>query len=206
MPADDLTERRRREIADAAALTFAERGYHATGIADIAQRLGIGHGTFYRYFKNKRDILDYVLREVTARLGEVMAGEDPTSTTTLEEYRAQVVRIGLAMFDLFTTEPAIARLFYVEAVGADHEFSERWIALQGTFADVTARYLQNGVDRGFLPADLDVEVSARAVNGMIFAGLLAGISRPESQDDPGERDRWVAGITRIMFDGIAGGR
>lgn len=206
MPADDLTERRRREIADAAALTFAEQGYHATGIADIAKRLGIGHGTFYRYFKNKRDILEYVLREVTVRLGEVLAAEDPTATTTVDEYREQVRRIGAGMFELFTSDPAIARLFYVEAVGADHEFSEQWIALQGTFAAVTARYLQNGVDRGFLPADLDVEVSARAVNGMIFAGLLAGISRPETHDDAGERDRWVAGITRIMFDGIAGGR
>lgn len=206
MPTDDLTERRRREIADAAAITFAERGYHATGIADIAKRLGIGHGTFYRYFENKRDILDYVLQEVTARLGEVLAAEDPTASTTIEEYRAQVVRIGDGLFDLFRSDPALARLFYVEAVGADREFSEQWLALQGTFADVTARYLRNGVDRGFLPADLDVEVSARAVNGMIFAGLLAGISRPASQDEPDERDRWVAGITRIMFDGIAGGR
>src|SRR5581483_1391867 len=49
-----LAERRkaelRREIIDAAFTCFAENGYHATGIADIAARLGIGHGTFYRYF------------------------------------------------------------------------------------------------------------------------------------------------------------
>lgn len=201
MPADDLTQRRRREIADAAALTFAEQGYHATGIADIAQRLGIGHGTFYRYFKNKRDILEYVLDEVTVRLGEVLAAEDPTSTTTLEEYRAQVERIGTGLFQLFGAEPAIARLFYVEGVGADHEFSEKWMDLQGAFAAVTGAYLQNGVDRGFLPADLDVEVSARAVNGMIFAALLAVIRDP---DPAAETERWVAGITRIMFAGIAG--
>lgn len=201
MPDDDLTERRRREIADAAALTFAEHGYHATGIADIAQRLGIGHGTFYRYFKNKRDILEYVLDEVTQRLGEVLAAEDPTATTTLEEYRAQVGRIGTALFELFAAEPAIARLFYVEGVGADHEFSEKWMDLQATFATVTGAYLQNGVDRGFLPADLDVEVTGRAVNGMIFGALLAVIRDPAP---PAERERWVAGITRIMFGGIAG--
>ena len=35
-----------------------------TAIADIAKRLGIGHGTFYRHFKNKRDILDHVIDEV----------------------------------------------------------------------------------------------------------------------------------------------
>ncbi|MBJ7328493.1 MAG: TetR/AcrR family transcriptional regulator [Solirubrobacteraceae bacterium] len=201
MPPEDLTERRRREIADAAALTFAEQGYHATGIADIAQRLGIGHGTFYRYFKNKRDILEFVLDEVAQRLGEVLAGEDPTQTTTLAEYRAQVERIGNGLFDLFTDEPAIARLFYVESVGADHEFSERWLDLQASFAGVTAAYLRNGVERGFLPADLDVEVSSWAVNGMTFSGMLAGIRLPEGAVD---RDRWVSGITRLMFAGISG--
>lgn len=203
MPLEELTERRRREIADAAAITFAEQGYHATGIADIARRLGIGHGTFYRYFKNKRDILEFVLSEVTRRLGEVLASEDPTATTTVEEYRAQVVRIGEGLFELFTSEPAIARLFYVESVGADHEFSEQWLDAQAAYATVTARYLQNGVDRGFLPADLDIEVSARAVNGMIFAGLLAAVRG--SAGDAAERERWVQGITRLMFTGIAGG-
>lgn len=201
MPADELTQRRRREIADAAAATFAEQGYHATGIADIAQRLGIGHGTFYRYFKNKRDILEFVLDEVTQRLADVMAAEDPTATTTVAEYRAQVERIGMGLFDLFGSEPAIARLFYVEGVGADHEFSERWMDLQGAMAAVTGAYLQNGVDREFLPGDLDVEVTARAVNGMIFAALLGVIRDP---DPAAEAERWVAGITRIMFDGVAG--
>ncbi|WP_241199177.1 helix-turn-helix domain-containing protein [Rhodococcus sp. NJ-530] len=34
----------RREIIDASFECFAQRGYHATGIADIATTLGIGHG------------------------------------------------------------------------------------------------------------------------------------------------------------------
>ncbi len=60
-PPDELVERRRREIIEAAYEVFSRKGYSATGIADIAERLGMGHGTFYRYFKNKRDILDQVV-------------------------------------------------------------------------------------------------------------------------------------------------
>lgn len=36
----------RAEIVEAAFVEFSERGYHQTAISDIAQRLGIGHGTF----------------------------------------------------------------------------------------------------------------------------------------------------------------
>ena len=62
----------RREIIDAAFDCFAERGYHATGIADVATRLGIGHGTFYRYFQNKRDIVDHVVDELVARIHAIV--------------------------------------------------------------------------------------------------------------------------------------
>jgi AcrR family transcriptional regulator len=201
MPPTDLAERRRREIADAAAATFAEQGYHATGIADIAARLGIGHGTFYRYFKNKRDILEFVIEEVMRRAGEALAGEDPTAATTLDEYRAQTTRIGQRLFDLFIDDPAVARLFYVEALGADHDLAERWLDTQAAFGKLCEQYLANGIDRGFIPADLDIEVTARAVNGMIFSGVLAALRMP---DPAAERDRWVAGVTRLMFDGLRG--
>lgn len=50
---------------------------------------------------------------------------------------------------------------------------ERMLAAQASFARMGQRYLANGVERGFLPADLDVEVSAQAINGMIFAGAVA---------------------------------
>jgi AcrR family transcriptional regulator len=201
MPSDELVERRRREIADAAAATFAAQGYHATGIADIAQQLGIGHGTFYRYFKNKRDILEFVFDEVLRRLGEVLAAEPADAATTLPEYRAQVTRIGAQLVDFFAAEPALARLFYVEALSADQELAERWLDTQDLFSRATEQYLRNGVARGFLPADLDVEVTARAINGMIFAGALAAVRMP---DPAAERDRWVSGIVRLMFAGVAG--
>jgi AcrR family transcriptional regulator len=200
MAVADLAERRRREIADAAAQTFAAKGYHATGIADIAEQLGIGHGTFYRYFKNKRDILEFVMDEVLRDLGGVLAGEDPEGATTVAEYRAQTERIGTSLFDHFIADPALARLFYVEALGADQELAERWLDTQAAFGQVCERYLVNGIERGFLAPNLDVQVTARAINGMIFAGALAAVRMP---DPAAERDRWVAGITQLMFEGIA---
>ena len=200
MAAVELVERRRREIADAAAATFAAKGYHATGIADIAEQLGIGHGTFYRYFKNKRDILEFVMDEVLRDLGDVMAREDPEAAATLDEYRAQTERIGTGLFDHFIANPALARLFYVEALGADQELAERWLDTQAAFGQLCESFLANGVGRGFLPADLDLEVTARGINGMIFAGALAAVRMP---DPAAERDRWVTGITRLMFEGVS---
>jgi AcrR family transcriptional regulator len=35
----------------------------------LAEREGIGHGTFYRYFENKRDIVDHVIDDQDRRDG-----------------------------------------------------------------------------------------------------------------------------------------
>ena len=58
---EEKAETKRQLILEEALTVFAEKGYHGANIADIAQRLGMGHGTFYRYFLNKHDLFVGVL-------------------------------------------------------------------------------------------------------------------------------------------------
>lgn len=46
-----------QRILDAAAAVFAEKGFFASRIADIADRADVADGTVYLYFKNKEEIL-----------------------------------------------------------------------------------------------------------------------------------------------------
>jgi AcrR family transcriptional regulator len=49
-------ERNRRRLLDAAAAVFGERGLDV-GVAEIAQRAGIGRGTLFRNFPSKEDLI-----------------------------------------------------------------------------------------------------------------------------------------------------
>ena len=190
----------RASIVEAAFAEFADRGYHQTGIADIARRLGIGHGTFYRYFENKRDVASAVLDRALGRIAEVVAAEPPDATAGLEEYRAQVWRIGRRLYALFAADPALARLVFFDLATVDERLRERHREALDRFADYTAAYLRNGQDRGFLRADLDARVTARVVNGMVFEGA-AQVAR-----DPAAaalRDAWIRAVVTLMFDGLA---
>jgi AcrR family transcriptional regulator len=57
-PADSRTVRRKPEslakLKRAARKLFVERGYHATRPQDIAREAGLGHGTFYLHYPDKR--------------------------------------------------------------------------------------------------------------------------------------------------------
>lgn len=53
---DDIKTRREEEILEAAAIYFAECGYSEADTQTLADRLGVGKGTIYRYFPSKREL------------------------------------------------------------------------------------------------------------------------------------------------------
>ncbi|MGK4595013.1 TetR/AcrR family transcriptional regulator [Amycolatopsis sp. w19] len=190
----------RREIVETAFDCFAERGYHATGIADIAARLGIGHGTFYRYFQNKRDIVDHVITDLVEKVvGALAADNAPDAVNSLAEYRKQSARIGDALARIFGSDPRMARFLLLEAAGIDAEMRERVLDFHETAAELTAGYLHHGVRLGYLHEDLDVDSTARAINGMILASVLSELRDPS----PERQAAMSRAVRRVMYDGIA---
>ncbi|NUP13851.1 MAG: TetR/AcrR family transcriptional regulator [Polyangiaceae bacterium] len=191
----DRAELRREEILDASERIFAQKGYHATGIADIANDLGIGHGTFYRYFKNKHDIALHVFDRLMLRFAEIGLSEDPESSNTLEEYRTQTSRILMRWLALGESQPHVLRFFHEQSMVVD---TERLARVIDSYVDHIARFLQNGVDKGFLRAGLDVRATAE----MLVALILDGTRRTLSMPDVEARKRWADAGMALMFDGV----
>jgi AcrR family transcriptional regulator len=189
-------DRRREQILGAAELIFAEKGYHAAGIADIAAHLGLGHGTFYRYFQNKHDIALAVFDRVMARIAQVGLAEDPESSATLAEYRAQTARILDNWLALAEAQPHIFRFFHEQSSVIDGARLERML---DAYVVYTMRFLQNGVARGFLRDGLDVRATAEMLVALIFEGTR----RAYAVTDARARRRWADAGAALMFDGIA---
>lgn len=58
MPLRERKQQRAREqIVDAAFELFAERGFAAVTVADIAERAEVGRTTFFRYFGDKQEVV-----------------------------------------------------------------------------------------------------------------------------------------------------
>ncbi len=194
------TEEKRRAILEAAATVFGKHGYHATTVGQIATELGMGLGTFYRYYKSKLDVFHAVIEEVMGEVTLVLASESPTASESVEQYRAQVERIGRSLFDAFQKNRSLARLLFVEAPGISAELNEKLQAAVTFFGIATQAYLDNGVARGFLRAGLDTEITALAINSMIFEGVRHVAGAGESTV---VLERWIAASTALLFEGIS---
>jgi AcrR family transcriptional regulator len=195
----ERSEQRRAEIVEAALDLFTERGYHDTGVADIAARLHMSHGTFYRYFESKRDILDHLVEEAGARIADALGREAPPgSANTVAAYRTQVAAIAGRLLSVVREDPRFVRLLLFEATGVDAAMTDKVMALLDRYRSITAAYLEHGIAAGYLPADLDALETARALNGILFAGALGVLRGGE------ELDAFGAATLRLMFGGIAG--
>ena len=79
-------EDRPQEIADAAFAAFAEKGYSATRIDDVAKRAGISKGLTYLYYKTKEDLFKAVVKNVVVRRIDVLIGDVESTELSSEEF------------------------------------------------------------------------------------------------------------------------
>lgn len=73
-------EEMKNGILDAAMRIFAEKGYHAATIADVAAEAGLGKGTLYLYFRNKEAIAEAMVDRHFDAIEERMTARERPNT------------------------------------------------------------------------------------------------------------------------------
>lgn len=69
-PNQERSIEKKNKIIEASYELFSEVGYYGTNTADIAKHAGVSTGIVYSYFKDKRDILLYVLKIYVDKVAE----------------------------------------------------------------------------------------------------------------------------------------
>lgn len=167
---DELTQRRRKEIAAGACAVFDQRGYANTRIADISEHLGIGQGTIYRYFTGKEDLMDHIVshavRRILAAMREDGVGDSPIRTAA--QFVDQITAVAHRLLDMAAREPVLVRVLLVQAQAARPDAIDN---LTDQLAVTTAEYLVSGVERGYLREDLDTAAVADAMVGITMPAM-----------------------------------
>lgn len=75
----ELTQMRQKQILDVAAEVFSKKGFASTQVDEIANLAGLGKGTVYRYFKDKKNlflsVVDRAIESLKVLVLEAMAKE-----------------------------------------------------------------------------------------------------------------------------------
>ncbi len=188
-PQQERSRRKRDALLEAALALFAERGYEATSIEEIAHRAGVAVGGFYQHFASKRQVLlvlmDHLLDETTALPTQLSVEELHYPRAIIE----QVVRRAL----LVDWSYVGAYRAWREAVVQDRELQalhlsiEEWTARQ---IEMMLRVLLQGPGAR---SDVDV-VTMASVLSLLF-WRLAEI--PLDEPDP-----MIASLTHLIYHAL----
>jgi TetR/AcrR family transcriptional regulator, fatty acid metabolism regulator protein len=153
---------KRRQILDGAVVVFAQKGYFAARISDIARAAGIADGTTYLYFKNKEDIVVSLFADVLERHLARAIEEIGTARTPREKLLA-IARHQLAAL---SERREVAILFQTEL--------RQWTLLSRISSKELRRYfdlLSKVVEEGQKQGDFRAEIPRNVVVRAFFGAL-----------------------------------
>ena len=122
-------------ILDAAEALFAERGFDATRLEDVAERVGIRRASIVYHFRDKRELYDAVLEGVFGDFRERLAAVLDTDRPWQQRIEAAIA----AWVDYVGARPSLARLLLREVAGATPGAPPALLAHIGPFFELIER-------------------------------------------------------------------
>lgn len=176
----DRGRARREQILDAAFNTFARRGYRDTAMDEIAAAAETSKGGVYFHFPTKESIFRELMRTTADKLVARVERAVVAETDPLARAEAALHTV-LATFAGHRT---MARLLFLDALGAGRLFSAETNALHERFAGLIQGYLDEAVAAAAIPP-IDTRITAiawfGALNEVVARWLLA--ERPGRLED-----------------------
>lgn len=179
----------RTALLKAARAVFAEMGHGAASVRDIVRRTDLASGTFYNYFKDKDEIFEAVVGELTGVLLQRHKEGRGRATTTQDFVRLHYA----AYFNFLAEDPELLAL-------ARSSFTAVRTLLDKPDVRALARALNEdiraAIQQGILP-NVDVSYLSASMAGIAFEISMVMVAR-----DPVDPDAAAEFATHLMLGGI----
>ncbi|WP_432168556.1 TetR/AcrR family transcriptional regulator [Streptomyces sp. bgisy031] len=167
-PLPQARSERRRTLVTLAAQLFAEKGYQATTVREIADAAGVLSGSLYHHFESKESIIDELLSDylggligtyreiVSVHSGprETLVGLVGVAIRSLQQHRAAITVLQNERHHL----AQLPRFTYVQ--DSENEVQDLWVQV-----------ITEGIKSGAFRSQLDPKVTYRLIRDAIWVAV-----------------------------------
>jgi len=190
---DQQCAARKEEILTQAARLFAEHGYDQTDTTALAETIGVGKGTVYRYFPSKRELflaaVDRVMWMLRDRVEARMAAiDDPLD---------QIASGVREFLQFFADHPGFVELLIQERALFKDRKRPTFIEHRATNIERWRQFYRDLMSQGRvreIPAERITDVLGNLLYGTIFTNYFSGSTKSV--------DEQANDITDVAFCGI----
>ena len=189
----DRCAERREKILDAATKLFASQGYAETDTQQLADKLGVGKGTLYRYFPSKRELFLAAADRGMRRLCEFI----DNSVATIDDAAERIAQVVRSYLQFFADHPELCELLIHERALFKERKTPTYIEHREAHRDRLRLVYQNYIAEGQIrdmPVDQLLDVLGDLLYGTMFTNYFS--NRQTSVEEQ------ARGILNILFHGV----
>ena len=152
---------KRQVLLDAAVRVFAEKGYHAARVGDIAEEAGVAYGLLYHYFRSKDEVLETIFRTTWSNMLATVESIAETGAPAREQLR----KVTEVILRTWRRDPDLVRVLVREVTRSPQ--------LQRQVDEITAALgsLEAVVERGQAAGEFRADVDPRLASVVWYGAL-----------------------------------
>lgn len=192
----ERTQETKSKLLSAAKQLIGERGYQRTTLADIGNRAGVSRGLITYHFGTKEACVREMLEQIrTGTLLSVAVAESG------KQGLAALSHLAGGYLRAYTNRKPGSRAVFVaivESFTSTPELSDLVAHNDASFKSVIRQFLVEAIELEEVPADLDVEMAA-----ILIMGLLRGVALQWLVDEKAvDFDVVIPQIDRVICDAV----
>ncbi|MHB1420061.1 MAG: TetR/AcrR family transcriptional regulator [Bacillota bacterium] len=156
---------REKEIIDAAAELFREKGYERTRLQDIGEKVGLLRGSLYYYIKNKEELLWKVVEPSTLITVEELKAVLNSDMTTGDKIKQAIKQLIHLYHEYY---PHVFVFMGEKLSGLSQEYVDAVYRVSKEFKTLWLELINQGKKEGQIREDLDSEIIFQGMFGMCF--------------------------------------
>jgi AcrR family transcriptional regulator len=195
-----LKQENKDKIVMAARQLFAESGYDAATLRQIASHAGLGLGTLFNYINDKRDLIYLIFNEeVDSLTDRALAAPRPW-----QPFVAKIISVTEPHYRLFGSEPDLARILLSEILLHTPGFHlERYLSIRGRLIRGVEGLVAEAQQAGELRDTESAEIVARSIFFLFSAALRWWLATPNPEWRAGSRE--FERVLKLHVAGLAPG-
>jgi AcrR family transcriptional regulator len=184
---------RKQQIVEAASQSFSMFGYKATSMEQIAKLANVGKGTIYTFFKNKEELLDFIMKDL---IMEMKVSAEETFQSSLP-FKENVHHAVYKMLEYRIKHQLAIKLFEEARFGTPEVLD----ALQ-SFEDAIVNYISNILETAI--SNGDILPCQPKVTAFIILKMYVSLIFDWEKNNPSLSEEDIAGaLDQCIFKGLS---
>ena len=195
----ERSQETRSRILQSAVKLFAEKGYEASGVAEICARSTVSKGSFYHHFHSKQSLFIELLKDWLQGLDVELARALRSATSVPEGLLAMAGQ----MKGVFSAADGSIQLFleFWQQARREPRVWKEFISPYRRYQQYFGRIIARGIDEGSI-RPLDAKVAGQALVALAVGILVQGVLDPKG----GQWDKVARNAVEMLVSGMRTGQ